>query len=83
MEKRPQESLDERWRPTRKQVGAALIAVVALVFVLQNTRTGRFEFLVFDFEAPVWIWLVVNFAAGVVTGLLIARRRAKSKADDA
>jgi uncharacterized integral membrane protein len=58
----------------------AVIAVVALVAVLQNTRTGHFSILWFDFQAPVWIWLVLNFGAGVLTGWLIASRRAKKKA---
>jgi uncharacterized integral membrane protein len=70
----------ERWRPTKKEVIAAVIAVVALVAVLQNTRTGHFNILWFDFQAPVWIWLILNFGAGVATGLLIASRRAKKKA---
>jgi uncharacterized integral membrane protein len=54
--------------------------VVALVFIRQNTRTGDFSLLFFDFEAPVWIWIVAVFAGGVATGLLIAQRRAKRKA---
>jgi uncharacterized integral membrane protein len=70
----------EGWRPTKKQIIAAIIVVVALVFIFQNTRTGHFNFLWFDFRAPVWIWMVLNFAAGVGIGLLIASRRAKKKA---
>jgi uncharacterized integral membrane protein len=76
----PERSVHEGWRPTPKQVVAAVIVVVALVAILQNRRTGRFDLLWFDFEAPVWIWLLVVFAAGVATGLLIASRRAKRKA---
>jgi uncharacterized integral membrane protein len=78
-EAQPQ-SLDEKWRPTGKQIIAAIIVVVALIFILQNTRKGHFSFLFFDFEAPVWIWIVAVFAGGVATGLLIAQRRAKRKA---
>ena len=68
---------EERWRPSRRQTIAAVIAVVALVFILQNRRTAHFSFLVLNFEAPVWVWLTVIFGAGVATGYLIAHRRAK------
>jgi uncharacterized integral membrane protein len=70
----------EGWRPTRKQTIAAVIAVVAVVFIFQNNNDGRFHFLWFDFTAPLWLWLLVIFGAGVCTGLLIASRRAKRKA---
>jgi len=68
-----------RWRPTVRQIIAAIIAAAALLFILQNTHTGDFHFLWFDFQAPVWLWLLVVFAGGVATGLLIASRRAKHK----
>jgi uncharacterized integral membrane protein len=65
---------------TTKQIIAAVIVVVALIAVLQNTRTAHFSFLFFDFEAPIWLWLVAIFSAGVATGLLLARNRARKKA---
>ena len=70
-------ALHEPWRPTTKQIVAAVIGVVALIAVLQNTRRGRFSFLFFDFEAPLWIWIVAVFAGGFATGMLVARRRAR------
>jgi len=76
-EQEPVRRTDERWRPTGKQIIGAVIAVVALVAILQNTRAGHFSFLFFDFEAPVWICILVTFGAGVATGLLLARRRAQ------
>jgi uncharacterized integral membrane protein len=83
MANQPQQPAKEGWRPTKKQIIAAIIAVVALVFVLQNTNKGHFHFLWFDFEAPMWIWLLVVFAGGIATGLLIASRRARRKAAQA
>jgi uncharacterized integral membrane protein len=59
---------------------AILLAVVALVVVFQNTSTGEFHFLWFDIEAPKWLWLLAVFAAGVGTGLLVAARRARTRA---
>ena len=70
----------QRWRPTGRQIIAAIIVVAALLFIFQNTQTGDFHFLWFDFKAPVWFWMLAVFCAGVVTGLLAAsRRRAKHK----
>jgi len=79
-EPKPQPQASEGFHPTKKQIIAAIIVVVALVFIFQNTGKGHFHFLWFDFEAPMWIWLVLVFAGGVATGLLIASRRAKKKA---
>ena len=73
----PPRPADDKWRPTTKQIIAAVITAVALLAILQNTRTGHFSFLFFSFEAPVWIWLVVNFGAGFATGILVARHRAR------
>ena len=76
----PVRTVDEKWRPTTKQIIAAVIVVVALVAILQNTESGHFNLLWFDFEAPRWVWILVVFGAGVATGLLVAHRRAKQKA---
>ena len=69
----------QRWRPTGGQIIAAIIGVAALLFIFQNTRTGEFHFLWFDFKAPVWFWMLVVFAAGLATGLLLAGRRASTR----
>jgi uncharacterized integral membrane protein len=53
--------------------------MAALLFIFQNTNTGDFHFLWFDFKAPVWFWMLVVFGAGIATGLLVAGRRAKQK----
>ena len=70
-------------RFTTKQIVAAIIGVLVLVAILQNTRHGHFTFLFFDFTAPVWLWVVVVYGAGIVTGLLIARSRARRRATGA
>jgi len=47
----------------------ALVALAALLFILQNTESARFEFLWFDFEWPLWIMLLVFMGAGGGGGL--------------
>jgi uncharacterized integral membrane protein len=69
----------QRWRPTVKQIIAAILVVAALLFIFQNTHTGDFRFLWFDFKGPVWLWMLLVFAGGIATGFLLAGRRAKKK----
>jgi uncharacterized integral membrane protein len=60
---------------TRKRVIGGIIAIIALLFIFQNTATGDFHFLFFDIKAPRWLWLLGVFAAGFVTSLLWTRHR--------
>ena len=59
-------------------VAWAILAVAGAAFVAQNTTRVAFEFLFFDFRWPLWVMLVVFFALGTLTGLIIAWRRGKS-----
>lgn len=69
----------ERWRPTSRQIIAAVVVLAALLLITQNTNSGDFDFLWFDFRGPLWLLLLVVFGAGVGTGLLVARRRARRR----
>jgi uncharacterized integral membrane protein len=60
----------------------AVIAVVALLFVLQNTETVKFEFLWFDFEMPMWVMLVVFACVGAIVFYGVQRRRRKQREHD-
>jgi uncharacterized integral membrane protein len=69
----------ERFKPTPKMVAGAIIGVLALVFILQNTGRIRVHLLFFHIDNPAWVWLLVLFAAGFVLGSIFPwfRRRAK------
>ena len=58
----------------KKLIVAAVIVVLALTFVFQNTATGRVDFLFWSFEAPAWLWLLIIFLAGTLAGWLFGRR---------
>jgi uncharacterized integral membrane protein len=62
-----------------KVVAAAVIGLLALVFILQNAGSRRVEFLFWDVSAPSWLWMVILFGAGVVVGSVFPwfRRRPK------
>jgi len=58
----------------------AVIAVILLVFVLQNGADTQLNFLWFDFTWPAWLVIILTLVLGVVAGLLIgayARRPKK------
>jgi len=73
---------DERYRPSPKVIVGAIIAVLALVFVFQNTDRKTVNFLWMDFNAPAWMWLLVIFLAGSFVGYMFARRQARRGARD-
>ena len=61
---------DNRLTIRPKAVVGVVIAVLALVFIFQNAGKGRIEFLFWSVSMPAWIWLLVIFVAGLVTGSL-------------
>ncbi len=54
---------------------AVLIALVGLLFVVQNTRSVTFSFLWFEFRWPLWIMLIVFMGVGAAVAYGVARRR--------
>ena len=58
-----------------RQVVAAVVAVLALIFILQNTDRIAIEFFGADGRAPLWLVLLLAFIGGVVVGGLMSRRR--------
>lgn len=52
----------------------AIIALVALLFIFQNTDEIEFNFLWFEFRWPLWTMLLVFMAAGAVVAYGITRR---------
>lgn len=81
----PFASSDER----RAKVSGALIAwivvaVLILLFVFQNTDSTNVSFTLFDFDAPVWIVVLIAVVLGVVLDrigsyLWARRKNAKTK----
>ena len=61
---------------------AAIITIVALLFILQNTESVRFNLLWFDFRWPLWAMLLVFMAIGALMAWGIGRRRARRSRDD-
>ena len=62
-------------------VGIVVLAVLAVVFVFQNTDKGRVNVLFWTIRMPAWIWLLAVFLAGVAVGSVLPwlRRRARQR----
>lgn len=62
-------------RVTPRMVLGIVIGVLALAFIFQNRTPVSTQLLVFTFGAPLWVTLLVVFAAGAVVGWLVKRSR--------
>lgn len=63
-----------RRRITARYVVALVVAVLALVFVLQNRGPVNVYLFTLTLSAPLWLLLVVMIAVGLIIGLVVRRR---------
>ena len=68
---------DHRWRTYL----AMAIALLALIFVLQNTGDTSVKFLFAETELPLFFALVLSIVLGAAIGWLAPRVRRGSKRD--
>lgn len=54
---------------------AALMTLIGLLFILQNTESTTFSFLWFNFRSPLWIMLLVSMGIGAIAAYGIGRHR--------
>ena len=54
---------------------AGVVAILVIVFAVQNHARVRMHYLGADFSAPLWLMLLVVAAVGVLLGFLISWRR--------
>jgi uncharacterized integral membrane protein len=69
------EPKDGGFRPTPRQIVGAALAILMLIFVLENTRKVKIRFIVPEIRSPLWVALIVSVLVGVVIGLLLQRHR--------
>jgi len=63
---------------TGKMIMIAVIVVAALWFIFVNTQRVSIYLWVPKVTAPLWLVLVITFAGGLITGLLLRRRGDRS-----
>ncbi|TVR29844.1 MAG: LapA family protein [Nitriliruptor sp.] len=54
---------------------ALLLAVVAMVFVLQNRGETTLAFFGVSFAAPLWLYTLIALLVGGLIGALLSRRK--------
>jgi uncharacterized integral membrane protein len=62
---------------TTRTIVAAVLVVLAVVFIVQNRDDADLDFLVFGFTAPLWLMLLSTTVVGIIIGFLLARRQGK------
>jgi uncharacterized integral membrane protein len=74
------EQRTESKKVSPKLIVGIVLAVLALIFVFQNTEKRRVHLYFWNLDIPTWIWLVGVLAIGFVVGSLFPwfRRRSKS-----
>ena len=60
---------------TSKKITILVIVVAAIWFILVNTQRVSIYLWVPKVTAPLWLVLVITFAGGLITGLLVRRNR--------
>ena len=73
-------SSDETKAQLRRFGPPAVVAILGLIFILQNLNTIGVDFLWFSFEAQLWLLLVIFAGIGALVFWGIQRRRAAKKA---
>jgi len=70
---------DSEKRLQPRLVVGAVVAVLIVVFIVENTRQTKMRFLIPQVTAPLWTALFVAALLGVLAGVLIARHLAAPK----
>jgi uncharacterized integral membrane protein len=55
-----------------KMIAAGVVAVLVMIFILQNTEKRSIQFLFFDWTVGTWVALLVTFVLGMLVGWLLA-----------
>lgn len=74
----PQRSAADKAERSRL-IGAIVIAVIAIWFILANTHKASITFWIVTVTSPMWLTLAGTFLAGMLVSLLLTRTRARNR----
>jgi uncharacterized integral membrane protein len=65
-------------------VAAGVIAIVLIIFILQNSNRASVEFLFFERQTPVWVAIGIGIVLGVILDRLVTVwwRRTRRRRDE-
>lgn len=69
----------EGFRPSGRQIGGGIIAVLLIVFIAANSKTVAVNLVFISADLPLWLVLAVTALLGLGVGMLLGSRRAKAK----
>jgi uncharacterized integral membrane protein len=69
----------EPFRPSGRQIGGAVIALLLLVFIVTNTDDAPVTVLFWTVTIPLWLALAGTAILGVLIGMALGARRTKRK----
>ncbi len=75
----PNEDAGSGFRPTPKQIGVLVLAVLLVVFIVINTEPTSINFLVTEIRLPLWIVLAGTALIGFLVGITVGIRRTKRR----
>lgn len=65
--------VERREGPSTKLIVLAAVAILLVVFVLQNTDRAQIDFLLWNGDFPLWTMIVLAAVLGLVGGWVIGR----------
>ena len=73
-----------REQSKKSGVGAGTIiggisAVIALIFILQNTGSQDMQFLAWSINLPMWLWVLILFGLGGISGYFFHWQRVRAR----
>jgi len=69
----------EGFRPSGRQIGGGIVAVLLIVFIAVNSESVAVSFVFFETTLPLWVVLAITALLGVGIGMMIGTRRTKAK----
>ncbi len=76
------EGAAQGFRPTGRQIGGGLIAVILIAFIAANSKTVSVSLVFLSADLPLWLVLAITAVLGFGVGILFGSRRAKAKLRD-
>lgn len=62
---------------TPRQIAGAVLLVIAVIFIVENTERVGVRLIIPMVHAPLWLALLIAAALGVLGTLLVQRRRGR------
>ena len=75
MEQRRARGASEGFRPSGRQIVAAILIVIVLVFAIANLEDAKIDFVFGDITLPLFFVIVGSGLIGAAIGASVSRRR--------